>query len=301
MEYKQEQSKKTNVIKPIISIILGFFFYSISDATLKTITKTNLTTFEITFFHAFIIFLIASSYSFFKYKRSMFKVENYKLFLIYGICAGSVGFTNIYGFSELKLDQFYTIVFTAPLWIILLSRLILKEEMDKKTLIATILGFIVILIVMRPNGDLFNSGALATVIGTALFALGAVIVKKVKSSKKSRFLLIISSSLFTMIVSAILLKGDFSNALSNNLTLFLVSGSFSFLGAMFVFYAFQASPAAYVVAPFHYTQIIWGSLLGFMLFKDIPEVDTIIGSSILILIGIYLIYHQVKIKKASSS
>ncbi len=283
------------ILKSIISIIVAFLLYSISDAVLKNLTS-KLNVFQITLFHALVTFVISFIYAIAKYKLSLFKTTHYKTYIFYGIFAGGVAFANIYGFSKLRLDQFYTIVFTAPLWIILLSRLILKESIDKKTLIATSIGFLVILIVMRPSGDLFNLGALATSFGTIFFSLGTILAKKVKADKKSKFLLVMSASLFVTLISTILLKGNISDISSGWSYLFLASGGFSFLGAMFLLYAFQVSPASYIVAPFHYTQIIWGIILGYLLFDDKPTIDTILGSSVLIVIGIYLIYHQIRKK-----
>ena len=68
-------------------------------------------------------------------------------------------------------------------------------------------------------------------------------------------------------------------------------GAFGFLGALLVSNAYASAPTAYV-APVHYIQIIWGVILGAVLFSEYPDIYTIIGGSIIVGAGLLLIKYS---------
>ncbi len=284
------------ILFAITAVVIGFFCYSLADALLKNfISKYHIS--QIFFTNSLVIFVLAFVHGFRKHKAGLFKTNHYVLYFMYASLA-MLGFgTNMVAMSNIRLDQFYTIVFTAPLWITLLSRIVFKEKVDTKPLIAICLGFLVILAVMRPGGDMFNIGAFAALGSAIIFSINTMLVKKSKGEIHSRALLLIFSSLMGIIVSQVYLYDNFVMPDLKDSFLFIICGAMAFMGGMFVLSGFQRSPASYIVAPFHYTQMIWGAALGYLIFNDIPSMDVIIGASALISIGLYLIYYQVQQSK----
>ncbi|HEX2752247.1 MAG TPA: DMT family transporter, partial [Alphaproteobacteria bacterium] len=57
---------------------------------------------------------------------------------------------------------------------------------------------------------------------------------------------------------------------------------------------FQTAPSASTVAPYHYSQMVWGALLGYFIFDEVPEKSTMMGAAVIIGAGLYLIWRETR-------
>jgi drug/metabolite transporter (DMT)-like permease len=78
----------------------------------------------------------------------------------------------------------------------------------------------------------------------------------------------------------------------------LIPGTFGAIGHYLLVRAYAQAPAP-VIAPFSYTQIVWSSLLGLIVFGDMPGVATVVGAGIVILSGLYLILLETRSSRVS--
>ena len=75
--------------------------------------------------------------------------------------------------------------------------------------------------------------------------------------------------------------------------MFALAGFFGSIGVMCVTHAFRLAPAA-TIAPFEYTALLWATLLGFLLWDELPDGVTLLGASIVIGSGLYIIFRETK-------
>jgi drug/metabolite transporter (DMT)-like permease len=105
----------------------------------------------------------------------------------------------------------------------------------------------------------------------------------------------LSLGLFSFVLSFLVLipfvAADLSVPAMMHMPVFLTGGASFAAGLTFVSFGFRLAPPA-VAAPFHYTQMIWGVIFGIFLFGDIPDFFTVLGASVNILSGLYLIYRE---------
>ena len=113
-------------------------------------------------------------------------------------------------------------------------------------------------------------------------------------SGESRSYLFMSSAVLSVLTSVIYLGDHYIPLTLSQWGLFFLTGFVNSIGLLCLSYAFQEAPAASVIAPYHYTQIIWGALLGYYLFSDVPDYRTMIGAALLIGAGLYLIRHEMR-------
>jgi drug/metabolite transporter (DMT)-like permease len=76
-----------------------------------------------------------------------------------------------------------------------------------------------------------------------------------------------------------------------DLGLFALAGIFGSVGVMCLTHAFRLAPVA-VVSPFEYSALIWATLLGFLMWGELPDGYTLIGVGVVILSGLYIIYRE---------
>ncbi|MEM1366286.1 MAG: DMT family transporter, partial [Pseudomonadota bacterium] len=197
-----------------------------------------------------------------------------------------------YAFTVLPLTQVYALIFTMPLLITLLAVPILGETIRLRRGIAVAVGLIGVLVVLRPGAADFTLGHLAA-LGCAVFgAFGALLVRKL--GRGERTAVIVLYPLYALIiVMGALQPWVYRPMQLIDLAMMGVIGLFA-VGAQFmIVQSYRLAPAA-VVAPMQYTQIIWATLYGWWLFAELPDRWTVIGASIVIGSGLYIVFRETR-------
>ena len=208
--------------------------------------------------------------------------------------AGSVVITGVsafYAFANLPLAQTYAILFAAPLLITLLSIPILGETVGVHRGGAVGVGLVGVLIVLRPGGDTqLELGHHAALVAATGGAFAAVIMRKIGRKERTAVLL-----LYPMLAN-IVVMGSLLPLVYEPMPLHHLAG----LGAMslLAFLAMNGMIAAYrngeavIVAPMQYSQILWATGFGIVLFNETPDWATFLGASIIIFSGIYIVIRE---------
>ncbi|MDX2027960.1 MAG: DMT family transporter [Alphaproteobacteria bacterium] len=222
-----------------------------------------------------------------------------------GVIAVAAAFSAIYAYSRLPLANFYAIVFTGPLIVTLLSAIFLKEAIDRERWIAIGGGFFGVLIVTHFFGDLPNApptidvtaGRIAAFISVFCYALSVIIVRRMRLGESN-----VSFSLYghlaAISIGGAILFVQGGPALSpDDIAHLALSGFLGGTATICLMTAYQRAPVA-LVAPFQYTQIIWGALAGYMLWGRVPDIYLIVGAVIVAACGLFVIYRETHAKEA---
>ena len=195
-----------------------------------------------------------------------------------------------YAFSVLPLAQVYAILFATPLLITLLSIPILKEHVGVHRWAAVVVGLIGVLVVLRPGTTEFTLGHIAALSCAFVGATASIIVRKIGREERTVVLMIYP------MLSNFVVMGALMTLSYRPMELVEVGGIgaisvLGFLGGLLLIKAYKASEAA-VVAPMQYSQIIWATIFGFVLFGETVDTPTLIGASIIILSGLYIVFRE---------
>ena len=283
--------------KTITAILLTCFSYGIfviGDAVLKVLgAKFHFS--EIVIINCSIIITCMALWTAMRDGKKGFVMLNRKLILFRAALSAAVGVCNILALPYIKLTTFYTLVFTSPLWVALLAMFFLKEKLEPRRLCVILTGFAAVLFVFHPGSDQFNVWTLLILTGAFFYSCSLVAMRKL-GPRESRAMIIIMGSLVSMAFSAPFLPFHYVAPTTAEWGLFLIMGTVGAVGVAGIAYAFQNAPAASVVAPFHYTQMIWGALLGYFFFKEMPDDRVILGATCIIAAGLYLIFSETRRK-----
>lgn len=284
-------------LKAIACAVLGFGLFSVNDVMVKYLAQSYSVT-QTLFWTAFFVCPILTCFGYAKQGKKAFSSKLWKWHIIRGVLMTGLVFCNIYALVQLKVSDFYAVVFTNPLSISLLSWFLLKDKMTKAQLTTIILGLFVVLYMCRPGSGLFNIGTLSAFAGTIFFAFATVLVRS-KLRKENPLIIGISGPVVITLVALPLAaySGFAFPETSMDWFIFVLCGVTAGFGGALFGMGFQYASSAAVVAPFHYTQMIWGALMGYFIFDEIPTQNVIIGSTVLAILGIYLIYTEAKYKK----
>jgi drug/metabolite transporter (DMT)-like permease len=187
----------------------------------------------------------------------------------------------------MPLADAVAITFIAPLLITALSVPLLNERVGLRRWIAVIIGFAGMLVIVRPGGGLFQPAALLPIGVTVFYALYQIITRVISHRTDP-----INTVFYTAIVGGVcmslILPFFWQPPTGEQWLLLVVVGLLGGLGHWAIIMAYQRAEAP-LVAPFAYTELIWASLMGIALFRDFPDVWTIVGAGVIAASGIYIL------------
>lgn len=205
-----------------------------------------------------------------------------------GLAGMFCGFTAA---SLLPLTEATALQFAAPLFMTALSALILKEHVGRHRWAAVAVGFVGVLIMIRPDpASMAQLGALFGIAG-ALGAAGAMIaVREIGKTEPGPTIVFYFTLAGTL---AGLASAPFGWVMPDALTLAVLIGVglLGGVGQLLLTQALKVAPVA-AVAPFDYTQLIWASLLGFLVWGELPRPVTLAGAVIVAGSGVYILYRE---------
>ena len=153
-------------------------------------------------------------------------------------------------------------------------------------------GFVGILVVLRPGVERLDPAALGILLAALLFAVANIIVRRIGEDEP-----LLAFSLFGSIVAlqvygaATFWDGEAMIPRGAQWGMFALIAIFHVGGSLFTSRAFSMTETA-LVAPFHYVQLLWGTLFGILIFSTVPDVWTALGASFLVMSGLFLIYRE---------
>ncbi|WP_258159961.1 DMT family transporter [Rhizobium sp. TH2] len=190
-----------------------------------------------------------------------------------------------YAFQLLPLWEAYLIAFLTPILVAVLSFLLLGERLSQLAWLGVVLGFVGVTVALRPGTAELNIGHAAAFASTVFFALSLLLLRRAKAAESDEALI---ATLLVVMTPLALVTALGSTGLSamdfNHTVIAVIAGILGLAGHALLVRAFRAGEAS-VVAPFQYSQIIWGCLYGALLFAAPVDPYTIAGAAIIILSG----------------
>ena len=214
-------------------------------------------------------------------------------FLQFGRSALLLGSTALAFFAlrYLQLDEALAILFSTPFLVALLCGPLLDEWVGWRRWAAIGVGFFGVLLVARPGLGGLHPAALLTFGAAVCYALYSISTRVLARSDSSETTLFYSNLVGAVAMLPIIpfVWTTPQNALVVGLMVLI--GALGSGGHYLLIRAHRLAPAS-TLAPFIYTQMIWTTALGFLVFGDVPHFWTIVGGSIVIASGLYLLHRE---------
>ncbi|WDR06458.1 DMT family transporter [Devosia rhodophyticola] len=220
-----------------------------------------------------------------------------------GITSMSLGF---YGLTQLPLPESIAISYATPLLIVVLSAIILKEQVRLYRWAAVIVGLIGVLVILWPRLSILSGGtavggqsigALAA-LGAAFFAAAAML--QVRNLVQTEMTATIVLYFFIAGSSLSLLSLPFGWVMPNpqQLSLLIGAGLAGGVAQILVTQCYRYADMS-VIAPFDYTSMLLGLAVGYILFAETPTLPMLAGAILVVGAGIFIILreHQLGLKR----
>lgn len=203
---------------------------------------------------------------------------------------GSTAFA-FFALRYLQLDQSLSIMFSTPFIVAVLSGPTLGEVIGSRRWAAIGAGFLGVLVVTRPGFGGIHPAALLTFLAAWCYALFAIVTRILSRSDSDETTLFYSNLTGALVVAPILPFVWSTPAHPLHVVLMVAMGALASVGHYLLIVAHRLAPAS-VLSPFIYSQIVWMTALGFLIFGDVPNSWTLAGAAIVISSGLYLLYRE---------
>ena len=202
----------------------------------------------------------------------------------------------VLGFSLLPLATVITIMFASPIITAVLSAPLLAERVSPARWIAILAGFTGVLIVIRPGAAGFEWALLIPVGAAVANSLRDIMTRRLSRTETSISLLL-WSTLIVMAAGLATAPFGWQPVTGAAAAWFVAAGVFNAAAHFLLIEALRLGEAA-LIAPVRYTSLIWAVLVGFFVWRELPDAWVWAGSAAIIASGVYMIRAEAKKKSA---
>ena len=306
----QNSSKMSSNVMGVGFLVLSMFIISLQNIAIKWIGG-DYSVLEIVTIRSLVALPITLLFYRLEGQRGLPTTRQHKLEYIRG---GLLFFSYtafMMGLAALPLADIEAIRFSAPLMITFLSVVILGEKVGPRRWMALIIGFVGVLLVVRPGSTTFNLGSVFILISVLLYALTVIVTRRLQSTDSSATMAYYGSLVY--LVAALVLAplpaivGEISDPhpsiaflvrawnMPTIIDLVIMAGlGLVWAGWMYAMSRAYSLAQASVIAPFEYVSLPINVLWGFLIWHEIPTWMTLAGAALTLFSGMYVLYRERK-------
>ena len=301
-------TKTSPNIRGVGFLVLGMLIFSLQDIAVKWIGG-DYSVLEIVTFRSLIA--LPLTLLFFRYEggQGLPTTQRHKLEYVRGLFYFLSYTTHFMGLAALPLAEIAAIKFSGPLMITLLSVMILGEKVGPRRWLALLVGFMGVLLIVRPGLAGFNMGSIFILISVLFYALATMLTRKLQTTDSSATMSYYSSLVYLMatfiLAPLIIFVGDIPNAHPSIAFLFhawtmpslldwvIMSGlGLVWAGGMYCLARAYSLALASIMAPFEYMALPINIMWGFVIWQELPTLTTLAGAFLTLFSGMYILYRE---------
>ncbi len=280
----------TGNLRGIFSMLLAVGLFSVMDAQLKLLAA-HYPPLQVSFLRGIMSLPFVLLPLLARGRVARLRPVNVRLHLLRGALSVLMLGSFVFAVRESSLATTYSIFMCAPLVVAGLSAPMLGEPVSRLQWAAIGVGLTGVLLMLRPEGVQWISvGSVAAVVAALCYAL-AVISLRVLARTDTTESMVFSFVALLSIGAGLLAIPGWTPVQLAHWPLLIGVGLFGSLGQHFITEAFRNAPAS-VVTPFEYTALVWGVLLDLVVWGVLPSAITLLGGSIVIGAGLYLMWRE---------
>ncbi len=200
--------------------------------------------------------------------------------------------------AALPLADVMTYWLAAPIYVAALSPFLLGEKVGWRRWTAVGIGFVGVLIALKPSSASLTSAAFFSILGSAAFAFMMLSGRQLRNTPDTvlAFWQIIGAGLAGIVAILVTPSGWIPIQSGFDLSLLALLGIVAMTAHVLVNRALKLADAA-TVAPLQYTLLLWAVIFGWLIFGDVPQLSIVIGAALIVLSGLYIFFRENAVKR----
>ena len=287
---------QNNVLFGITLMVITTFMFSSMDGVSRYLAETNNIFTLVTMRYWFIAFIMIVTCLFIKNRVSdILNTKQPYIQFSRGVILSLNNCLVVYTFTLLGLVETHAIIACYPLIVAGLSVPFLGEKFGWRRWMAIFIGFIGVIIILRPNTNVITEGSIFAIVGAVMFAVYLILTRYVSRSDTAITSFFwtgiggtVTMSLISLFIWDDILKDDY---------LWLLIMCLLSAGSHFMMVKTLEVAEASVVQPFSYLQLVFGSIIGVTIFSESIDLMIVIGALVVIGSGLFTTWREYKIKQ----
>lgn len=274
-------------------MVVSTLCFAISILAIKKI-GTEMPPAMIVFFRCMVGFFLVLPFIF-KHGLGIYRTKRPLAHVIRLVCSIVSMIAAYYAYAHMPLATAVSLTFTRPLFMIILAILILGERVRWRRGLATVAGFIGVLIVMGPSDLVFHPAALAALLSAASVS-GAIAIIRQQAAVEGSLTLIVwfmTGSAFLTLFPALV---DWQTPHGIQWAYLIFIGLASSIGQFCLIKAFTYGEAT-VMNPIDYGQLVLAAVFGYFIFNEVPSIWTVLGAIVIVSSTLYILLREARISK----
>ena len=222
-------------------------------------------------------------------KQKPFESSHLKLHALRGLATALSSFLFFLGIIHLPLADATALIQLGPVAVTVGAVLFLGEKIGRRRLAGILVAFLGAMFIIRPDTSIMSSASLYPIFGTLGFAFYALVTRFVRMDGPwvSLFLQGFFGAIFSSLFVPFLWK-PIPVAQLPALSILVLAG---IIGHLFMIKAFSSAPAS-IIAPFGYAGLLFATVFGLIIFKEVPDLMTMLGAMTIVCAGLYVWYRD---------
>ena len=282
----------------MMSMLVSVLLFATMDSLVKWLSA-DYPTFQIMFFRSAVALLPVSFFIARAGGISILKTGRPVLHLVrccMGVCAMWCAFT---GIARLPLADAMAIFHSAPILMTALSVPLLKEQVGIRRWIAVIVGFIGVLMVVKPGTDVFSSGALFMITAALLVGSASNLIRVLSKTEDPACITFYFTFTTTVVSSLLAFNYGWETPSDGDLLLLIAVGVLGGCAQYFMTVSFKHAEVG-LVSPLKYLMIVIGGIYGYLFWSEIPDAVSLMGIGIIIASGVYTMHRETLVARQSN-
>ncbi len=273
---------------------LAYGLFSCSDASIKAVGG-DLPVFEIIFFvtlFSMLTFTVGKPPT--ERWRDIWRMNRPWLIVLRTVCGLFAGFCGVYAFTTVPLADAYSLLFLMPAIATMLSIPILKERIGWRRWMAVGIGFVGVMLVVRPGFRELHLGHLTAAMAACLSALSMIVLRIL--GRTERRITLLGFVFFTVTaINGVLMIPTFKMPSAWEFAILLFAGLVGGVGQIAMLAATRMAPPNQI-APAQYSQIIWAVILGATFFHEYPDHFAYVGMALVAFSGLFTFIREEQLR-----
>jgi len=295
-------------LRAISYVLLAMFFFAIQDAIFKKLTEDNAVVQLLLVRMALVVTLMFCVYLLRRHSLTL-RTRHWPLMCLRGACAFSA-FTLYYlALQKIPLAESATVLMSAPLFVTALSVPLLKEYVGPHRWVAVCIGFIAVVVMLRPGADLFQPIMVLPLLSAFLYSLIPIITRSIDTNESAftiTFYTTVPYLAFCVLASMWIHQfpatdnsGEFYKAFAQPwpplkqaaFVQIAITALLFCSGILLITSAYRLAQVS-AITSFEYFYLVWAILVGYLMFGDVPAVITCAAAAVIASCGIYITWRE---------
>jgi len=283
------RNPRNPILLGVLVMLLGDFMFALNDAMGKWLVAT-LAVGQILAVRSVGSFIVLGPLIARQGVGALFRVERPWLQAVRAAVIASETAVFYASVFFLPLADVFSFYMAGPIYVAALSHVMLGERVGWRRWMAILVGFCGVLIMLQPSGD-FTIGSVLAIVGSLLFAFTIILGRLLRGTSDTTLVTWQTIASCLLGVCIVLFIEDWKPPTPLEWGAMLLLGVVACAAHLLIVRALKLAPAA-LLAPMHYTLLLWAVILGWLLFNEVPSTQMLAGSAVVVLAGLFIFHRQ---------